>query len=174
MKKRIILSFTILFMAIFNFSMAADGPKPAPADKLSGVTNLVVNAHVTVVLVNSNNAVLEVVGNRSLTKLIEFEKKGNTLVIKASKYRDLTGAGIIYISANELRNIQINADANIRSLNTLQIPNLDVVLNGICEFTIHNIGEVNLTTGEKYTVQQSREEHTIPASVLPATKKYSF
>ena len=174
MKKTIILSFALLFMAIFNYSLATDGGKTVPSEKLAGVTNLVVNAHVTIVLVNNSNPVLEVVGNRSLSKQVEFQRTGNTLVIKASKYKDLTGAGVIYISANELRSIQVNADANIRSLNTLQIASLDVLLNGICEFTIHNIGEVNLTTSEKYTVEQNREERTIPASVLPSAKKYSF
>ena len=174
MKKTIVLSLVLLSMSLFNYSMAADGHSPIPSEKLAGVSTLIVNGDVTIVLVNNNNPVLEVVGKKSLSKNVSFEKTGNTLVISAPRNKDLTKAGTIYISANEFRKIQINGDANIRSLNTLQIPALEVIFNGVCEFDIHNIGEVYLRETKDYTIEQNKIVRKIPASVLENKQMRGF
>ena len=166
MKKTIVLSLALLSMSLFNFSMAADGHWPLPTEKLAGVNTLIVNANVTIVLVNNNNPVLEMVGNKSLSKNVSFEKTGNTLVISVPNRKNLVGAGVIYISANEFQKIQINGNSTIRTLNTLQIPTLDVVFNGVCEFEIHNIGEVNIKETKDYTLEQNKVVNKIPARVI--------
>ena len=87
-------------------------------------------------------------------------------MISAANKRNLAGAGIIYISANEFRKIRINGNSTIRTLNTLQIPSLDVIFNGVCEFEIHNIGEVNLVETKDYAIEQNKVMRKIPANVL--------
>jgi Putative auto-transporter adhesin, head GIN domain len=166
MKKPIVLSLVLLSISLLNYSVASDGHWPLSVEKLAGVNTLIVNANVTIVLVNNNSPVLEMVGNKSLSKNVSFEKTGNTLVISVANKKNLVGAGVIYISANEFRKIQINGNCNLRTLNTLQIPTLDVVFNGVCEFEIRNIGEVNIKESKDYILEQDKEVRKIPASVI--------
>lgn len=165
MKKTIIVSLALLITAVFNYSSGMSNGVP-PATELPYFTTLVINANVTVVLVDHNKAELEVDGTKTLNKLVTFTKKGDTLVINAPKYKNLIGDGIIYVPATHLRNIRINSKAYIRSLTMLQIPVLDVIVNGVCEFAISNLGEVNLISTEDYIVEQSREVRRLPASIV--------
>ena len=161
MKKTIILSSMLLLASIAGF--ATNEPV---ADKPFKLTTLIVDANVTVVLVNNDKALAEIPGGSAISKFVTMKKSGDTLVIGATKKRDLKGAGVIYVSANQLKNIQINSSATVRSLHSLQIPRLDVTINGTCDFAISNVGELNLKGTKFYTYEQVTETRQIPASVL--------
>lgn len=165
MKRTIVLSMAFIASMFLNFSLAAD-----PGDKTSKISTLVINAKVTVMLVGNDQATMEVIGDRNLEKAITFSRSGDSLIVGAVRNRDYTGDGIVYVSANQLRKIYVNSDAHVKSLNTLQIPVLDVVINGVCEFDIHNIGELNLVGTKDYVVEQKKESRRFPASVLESVK----
>jgi hypothetical protein len=169
MKKAIVLSVALLFATILNYSFAGQADKtPAPQDK---ITTLVINATVTVILVDNEKAQLEVTGRSLLSELVTFDHNSDTLVIGSTKKRDLTEAGVIYVPAAQLRNIRINSGATVRSLYVLNIPRLDVVINGACYLQVSNIGELNLIETDKYAIDASREVREVPASVLLSRKR---
>ena len=163
MKKTTILIFAISFTAIFNHSFARSIHDSLTTGEPFSITTLVINADVTVVLVNNDQAMLEATGGKSFKKSITLEKTGDTLVINSDRKRD-SYDGTIYVPASQLRKIHINSKAHVRSLFALQIPRLDVVINGACELAVSNIGEVNVIESQNYSFEQSTIVSHLPAS----------
>jgi hypothetical protein len=171
MKKTIVVSLALLFTAIFNYSSGMRTGEPLTTGEPDGITTLIINANVNVVLVDNDKATLEVAGENSLAKLVTFTKTGDTLVISSARNRNLKDAGTIFVPAGQLRKIHINREANVSSLYTLQISKLDVIINGICEFDIHTTGELNLIGTKDYTVVEHRREvRLLPAGILKNRK----
>lgn len=81
---------------------------------------------------------------------INIEQEGNSLIINAAKNRDFKKKGAIYIPASAITQIKINSAAVVRSANNLQIPLLNVFINGSCKVSIVNKGEVKLTGSLSY------------------------
>ena len=169
MKKTITMTVAFLMMAMINFSLGA--VKPSPDEKPQPITTLIINVPVTIMLVDNDQARPQIVGKNSLTQLVTLQQRGDTLVIASTKDRNLVNAGVIYIPAASLASIRINSDATVRSLQTLQIPKLNVVINGSCYFQVANIGEVNMVETEKYVFEQNREVRPLPANFV-RSKKY--
>ena len=107
MKKTIVVSFALLITAIFNYSSAMNKGEPMPTGESGGITTLIINGHVTVVLVGADKASLEVVGSNSLIKHVKLKKTGDTLVINSPKDRDFKEKGIVYVPASQLVKIRI-------------------------------------------------------------------
>ncbi|MBC7826543.1 MAG: hypothetical protein H7122_02265 [Chitinophagaceae bacterium] len=166
MKKTVVLFLAFLFTAIFNYSSGRSTGDPIKPDEPNGITTLVINADVTVVLVNNEKATLQAAGGKHFTQLVTLKKSGDTVVIGSTKNRNLKGSGIVYVPANQLRNIQVNSGANVRSLFPLRIPKLDVVVNGACTLAISNIGELNIAETKAYLIDKSTKVSQLPAGVL--------
>lgn len=165
MKRTIVLSMALFALMFANTTFANDNDP-----KSSRISTLIINAKVTVMLVGNDQSTLDIIGDKQMEKAITFSRNGDTLVINSIKNKDMVDDGIVYISANQLRKILVNNNAHVRSLNTLQVPTLDVVINGICEFDIHNIGELNLVGTKDFIVEQRKETRRVPSSVLDAAK----
>ena len=165
MKKTTISIFAVLFTALFNcsFGRSVHDSLATTTNKTFHITTLVINADVTVMLVNDDEAMLEATGNKAFKKYIRLWKTGDTLVINAEKDKTFFD-GTIYVPASQLRKIQINSKARVRSLFALQIPNLDVVINGACTFSISNVGEVNFTGTENFSFEEDRVVRQLPSS----------
>jgi hypothetical protein len=163
MKKMIKLSLAFLLAGILNYAPANSTDEPS---KPGSIRTLIINADVNVVLINHENATLKVVGDKPLIKFVTFKLTGDTLLIHSSKTRNLKGAGTIYIPASRLENIRINSDAYVRSLSMLQVPKLDVVINGSCIVAISNAGEFNITGTSNYSFEQDRYIRRHPAMVF--------
>lgn len=167
MKKLIVLFLTVFTCAFLNFSFATnDSHSTVTAGKSLCVSTLIVDADVTVVLVNNGKTVPEMVGNKSFSKHVALRISGDTLVISAPKSKSLQHAGVVYIPATHLRKIQINSEAHVKSLSYLRIAKLDVVVNGNCTFEVSNIGHVNLIETKGYFVESSRQVRQYPASAF--------
>jgi hypothetical protein len=171
MKKTIILSLAVFLTAIFNPSSAKNPGGPFINDEPDRITTLIINANVTVMLVNNHHTTLEVDGGKSPSKLVSLKKIGDTLVIDGNKNRYLQDAVIVYVPANQLKNIQINSEAHVRSLYILQIAKLAVTINGACELAISNIGEVNLIESDNFNFEHSTHVRRIPKNFI-VTKKF--
>lgn len=183
--KQSITSIILILVALFSSYAATandkmyspkyfTGDQLLPSEKVLGATTLVINARVNIVLVNSTSPILEITGKSSFAGRVTFERNGNTLTVNADKSKDLRNAGTIYISANELRKIQVNNEAEIRTLNTLENPSLDLHINSECQFSIHNVGALNVIPNSRYAIEGSREERLIPTSVFRRSNKYAF
>ena len=164
MKRLIILNFILLFTAIVNYSFGKTSTTPTPDS--SKITTLIIDANVKVVLADNENAQVQVFGDNTFTKLVTIKRSGDTLVIGSSKYRDLKSSGTIYVPANQLQNIRVNNSAQVQSLTTLQIPKLDVVVNGACKVTIASMGEVNLIETDGYLVDKTVVVRQVPQGIF--------
>ena len=161
-----ILFFLIFFTGLVNNSSASDTLSKVPSDKPYVLSTLIINANVTVVLVDNPNGNVEMVGNDFLSQHITFKQKGDTLTIGATKNKDFTNAGIIYVPANQLRKIHVNNDATVRSLHFIQVPKLEVVVNSLFRIAIANVGQVNFIETEDYFVEETREIRHLPAGLV--------
>jgi len=167
MKKRIVFSSVLTLLTIFSFASGKNNGEPGKENsKGSQLTTLIIDADVTVVLIKNDNAVAQLTGGAAFYKNVTLRKTGDTLVIGYVKNRNYKEKGIVYVSANQLKNIRINSAANVRSYESLRIPKLDVVINGACEFAISNIGDLNLKGTKFYDFEQTTQTRTIPAGAL--------
>lgn len=168
MKKAFLLSFAILVATIFTFSSGKSQPNPV-IDHPANITTLIVDASVTVMLVDNENTWAQIAGRKPHADQITLRKNGDTLVIGSAKRRTMKHSVTVYVPASHLRNIHVNSEASIRSLYALRIPRLDVIVNGECDVNITNIGELNLVETTNYYVEKTTEIRQIPSTQL---KKY--
>lgn len=170
--KKTIAFFLAFFMAgALSLSFVAPPGHHLP-DEHPGISVLVVNANVTVVLVGSNDAQLLVNDSKGRAKFVALSQRSDTLVIDALRGGRLTESTIVYVPASGLRKIHVNSGGAVRSLQSLQIPLLEVVVNGACRFAIRNIGTVNVLETDGYTVEQSTDVHPIPARTMTARSSW--
>jgi hypothetical protein len=127
---------------------------------------LIVNADVTVVLVGSDKAYVHADGDGAFINDLEIKQSGDTIMINSKRRKDLKARGIVFIPASQLKRIKINSGAHVRSLNTLQIPKLDVVINGACILAVSNIGALNLIETDDYSFEQTSEVRYWPSKVF--------
>lgn len=166
--KKIIL-FCAAFFVATSFCLAhSNGPGDTASVNSSRIETLIINANVTVVLVDDIAAQTNAVGSQKLTNLVEFKRTGDTLIIQSAKNRNLLSEGIVYVPASGLRKLHINSGAVVRSFYFLRLPTIDVVVNGPCVFAISNTGGLNLIETEKYASENSTQRRPLPPAILPA------
>ncbi|HEY6503850.1 MAG TPA: DUF2807 domain-containing protein [Chitinophagaceae bacterium] len=165
MKKTILTGVILLFSTIahYAFSMNTD-PLPA-AIKPAQPRTLVINANVTVVLVNGDDAFLRMEGGKDFEEQLTIRQTGHKLVIEAKRSRNLKGKGVIYVPAAYLKYIEINGDSYVKALTTLQNPKLDVLINGECKLHVVTTGVVNLLETERYSFEYKTRPVFIPVMV---------
>lgn len=165
MKKTLLLT-VILMTAIIHSSFSAGFEKlPVSGNsksKESAITSLVVNADVTIVLVNDKNRQVKMIGDETFMKLVSFKQYGNNLVVDASKNRDFKSNGIIYVSAASLENIRVNSAAHIRSSGILEIPDLKININGNCKVHVITTGKVSPAESYKYLFDYYQRDLLLP------------
>jgi hypothetical protein len=159
---------TLLCVLIARRSFATDDPAANPASGRTYIKTLIINADVTVILVNSDKISIDANGNEKFMSQVQIERSGDTLVINSQKRKDLREKGVIYVSASHLRRIRINSSAELRTFNVLQLPVLDVVINGDCKIAVSNTGVTNLIETKHYSVEQTKQVKEWPASVFLA------
>jgi hypothetical protein len=169
MTKTIVLCLALLFASVSHASGIATD-EPVKKEGSGKISTLIINADVTVVLVDYDNAQLEIIGKDFLKKFVTFRNSGDTLFIGAAKTRELRYAGVIYVPASQLKNIRINSKAMVRSMYFLQIPKLNVVINGACRISISNVGELNCIGINDFEVEQTTEVRQLPGGFLGNSK----
>lgn len=169
MNKSIFFMAVALVCALIMKQAHSMNERPASAAfSKSTIKTLVINADVTVVLVNSDKIATEVNGDAKFMDQVQVERSGDTVLINSSKRRDYTHKGVIYVSATQLRNIQINSRANVKTLNTLRLAKLDVVVNGDCRIAVSNTGITNLIETNNFSVEQTKQVRELPSNILLA------
>jgi len=163
MKRIIFLSLAVLGTALFSISIAAN--EPATKDPVP-VTTLVVNADVTVVLVNNGEMNTQASGEKVFIEQLLIKQSGDTLVIGSTKHRDYKEKGVVYVPAQQLKSIRINSGAHVKSLYPLNTPKIDVVVNGPCLVRVVTTGILNLIETEKYTYEQTTQSQKWPVSLI--------
>jgi hypothetical protein len=162
MKKTTVSILAVWLTAVFNLSFGRNDADSSLQEEPLYIRTLVINADVDVILVNNDEATLEATGNNPFKKYVRLWKTGDTLVIQAIKPKS-NFEGTIYVPATNIRKIHVNSKAHVRSLFALQIPNLDVVINGACDFSVSNIGEITITGSENYSFEADRHVRRLPS-----------
>jgi hypothetical protein len=165
MKFIILLTCALVMLVPGSYSRTIKN-NPGDAVETSRVKTLVVNANITLVLVNNSELKSTVYGENSLKQAVVFEQKGDTLFISTLKKKDYKQSGVVYISANEISRIQVNSRAHIRTVYPLQKPNIDIVVNGECKLEISNIGTVNIIETDRYLFDKKIETSEIPKEII--------
>lgn len=139
----------IVIISVSSFSM--DLPGSSRKD-FSAVSTLVVNANVTVILVNNSRQPVVIKGDDFFKDQVSVEQKDGAWVINSRKDQNLKTRGVVYIPANGLEQIQVNSAANIRSSNTLRMPLLRILINGNCRVHIATLGKIDFVENDFYQV----------------------
>src|SRR6185436_5762029 len=105
MKKKTIFSLVLTLLTILSFASGNNNGEPV-ATRPSQLSTLIVDANVTIVLVKNDYGTAALSGDEKFSKNIVFRKTGDTLVIGYVKNRDYKEKGVVYVSANQLKNIQ--------------------------------------------------------------------
>ncbi|RYG42831.1 MAG: hypothetical protein EOO01_22355 [Chitinophagaceae bacterium] len=135
------------------------------------ITSLVVNADVTIVLVNENRQPANLVGDSLFMEQVSVSQRGASLVVNASKKKDFRKRGVIYIPAGNIEHIVINNCSRISSATILQIPKLKLFVNGECEVDILVNGKVELSGNDSYEIEYRSKD--LPAGVPVVDKPRS-
>ena len=163
--KRSILLIALLWTAaipLFALKMPDD---PGKKQKREEITSLVINAHVTVVLINANSQPVRMGGNNFFLLNVEIRQVGGQVLIETTKKRDLKNKGVIYIPAGSLKYIEINSAADVSTASFLNIPALDVLINGECKVDIANRGLLNIKEGPYHEVRYQIKKEWAPAAL---------
>lgn len=167
--KRVTILLTMLLVSSLTFlafgETGKNNEEPAPS-----ISTLVINANVTVVLVNNHSLRPVITGDTEMARLITIKQSGDTLIVNASKGKNLKESGVVYIPATMLKQIRVNSEAHVLSLYTLKLPKIDVFINGACKIEIANVGSVNLVESENYEFEKTAEVRQLPVSVLKNMK----
>jgi hypothetical protein len=166
MKRLFFLSVLLVNAALFHSSFANSIDEPVPTYSRGPIKTLIINANVTVALIDSDKISAEATGSSKFLSQLRMEQRSDTLVINSTKKNDMKDGGVIYISANRLATIRVNSPALVKSMQTLQVARLDVVINGECEIRVSNTGLTNLIETSQFAVEQTRTVRQWPASVF--------
>jgi Putative auto-transporter adhesin, head GIN domain len=148
MKKTIFL--TMILMC--GISVSLFPRKSISPIKATNYTTLIINADVTVKLINASNSDAKLSGDDFFMQNVSITQSGNFLIINAAKDKNYKKKGVIYVPARTVREIRINNSASVESAAFLQIPELNILINGDCRVSITNRGKVILTGTENYEV----------------------
>ncbi|HEY0750823.1 MAG TPA: DUF2807 domain-containing protein [Chitinophagaceae bacterium] len=158
---------TVLFTLLFpvSSSLTTSSQQPVEEKNMQTITSLVINANVTVVLVNAYSQPVRIGGNDLFLLNVVLKQTGRKLVIESNKKRDLRNKGIIYIPAAGLEYIEINSAAAVRSANFLKIPLLEIRVNGECQVDISNLGQLKIKEGPDHEIRYKVKKETISGSI---------
>ena len=151
--KKVFLSILVALFAV-SLPLLAESKASLPGEISGVIKSVVINADVTVVLVNDNELIVRMDGTESFMQNIRLRQNDTELVVDAVKKGNLKEKGVIYIYAGELTNIQVNSAAYVCSLGILELARLDIMINGNCKILIRNIGDLKLHASEYYEFQE--------------------
>lgn len=152
--KRMFLSVILAALAGISSVHAVHPSDPTESDMK--ITSLVINASVTIILVDDSHPV-RAGGNEKFLANVTFKQTGNKLVIDAIKNRDFKNKGFIYVPASQLKYIEINSSADVSTATALSVPEMDVLINGACKIVIANKGKCNIKDTDNYVAEYEVE-----------------
>jgi Putative auto-transporter adhesin, head GIN domain len=167
MKKTIFLVMALQWVIISPMYSMSNNELPAVKEITTGAfTTVIINADVTVELLNTNGQAVQLSGDDNFMQNITIKQSGSRLVIDAVKNRNYKNKGVIYIPASAIKQIQINSAAHIQSAKTLRIPRLEILINGLCKVAIANKGELKLTGSEFYGANYVTRDARFPFVII--------
>lgn len=161
MKKRQATALAFALMALIT-TKAQD--RPAFNYKVSEVSltsfhRLVVNTDADVVLLQNDTlkkAFIE--GDEKLVAGIKIFIANDVMTISSTRPSSSRGKVQVTVAVNNLSRLEINAAAGVASINTLQTPELSVIVNGDCHLQLCSTGHISFTGAGTHEVAYVRTE----------------
>jgi hypothetical protein len=170
--KKTIITMIIFQLMMITATFAMSDPQPIIEDKNPKAIWLVeINADVTVVLGQFGNKKAFIDGDEEFRQQIVIRHMGHRLVISSLKNKDLRDKGVIYISAESLGDLQINSAAYVQSSGTLNVPLINVLINGACQVMLANTGEMNFVPGGQFDIEYKTRNDLNPLAFYKSRKK---
>jgi hypothetical protein len=172
MNKAIITGIIFQLMIIPATFAMSDRQSSFEEDKNpKAITSIEINADVTVVLGQFGNKQAFMEGDAQFMQQVIINHVGHRLVISAVKNRNLKDKGVIYISAESLSELRINSSAYVQSSGALNVPMLEVLINGACQVVLANTGKLNFVPSVLYDFEYKTMETFRPIDFYRFRKK---
>ena len=161
MKKKSVPALAFILMALVTVQ-AQDRETFAYKISEISLTNfhrLVVNTDVDVVLLQNDTlkkAFIE--GDEKLVTGIRIFIVNGVMTISSTRHPSYKGKVQVTVAVNNLSRLEINAAAGIASVNTLQSPELSVIINGDCYLQLSSTGHISFTGAGAHEVAYVRTE----------------
>jgi hypothetical protein len=126
---------------------------------LAPFRRLVIDAGIDVVLLQNDTlkkAFIE--GDEKLVADIKLIVSDGVMTVAAAHRISYRGKLQVTIAVNKLSRLDINAAADIASVNTLQSPALSVIVNGNCDIQLTSTGGISFTGSGQHEVAYLRTE----------------
>jgi hypothetical protein len=152
MKKKI-LSFILLTTVFIGSLFSQENLFPASIKKIAvtDFSKLIIRSDISIILLEGGpDDSIRIEGSDEFIKKIMILQADKELVVRTKSFKEVRHKGIVYIPVNSLENIEINADANVVSNNTLQSPVLNILIDGDCTVDIVLKGKLNIRESEDY------------------------
>jgi hypothetical protein len=160
------------FCTIVTTSLATPGKDPIVKEiKTGNIRSIVINANVTVMLLNFDDASVRVSGDKDFMKLVSISEHNGKLIINSTKNTNLVEKGTVFIPASSVGEILVNSAAQVKSVGPLEIPNLDIRINGECKIHLLHVGRVNLYGNDVYDYTRESRELLVPNNMLRTRKQ---
>ncbi|HEU4470706.1 MAG TPA: hypothetical protein VFR58_06475 [Flavisolibacter sp.] len=156
MKKAPILCLLVMLI-LSQFSIAKETRFNRYAGNKITPSVLVVDADVSVILLADDSILSVSCKNEQSLSALQFGLSSDTLTIRSSKKRRLPARTIIYVPAKRLQKIFIHRFAEVVSARTLKVPRLDIIVEGPCEFSISNQGDIAVAGTYQYDLEYTRK-----------------
>ena len=141
-------------MTVFVWPLVAqEDSSTAPIKKIAvaDFNKLIIRSDITIMLIESApEDSVRIEGSQEFIDKIMILQADKELIVRTRSFKDVKEKGIVYIPVNSLENIEIHADANVISYNTLHSPVLNILINGDCTVDIVLKGKLNIRESEEY------------------------
>ena len=110
-------------------------------------SKIVVANDIDILLSESTDRVIEVSGDSKYTRQVEWKIRDGVLYIR-SKAGSLKNKVEVSISVNQLSNVTVTGDSNVKSEGALNSKELKIFFDGEGKLSIKNTGAINIEKGD--------------------------
>jgi hypothetical protein len=151
-KLMVIMLITIFTGAEFSLGQTCDIMKDTFMKEIvKPIEKIIVNAAVNVVLLQDEEPSEPVVeGDENLMQEIITKQDGNTLTISAAKNVSYRGKVLVTVPVKQLRELVVNSNSEVASLNVLLSPSLAVLIAADCRIRLKSLGKIYFDGADAY------------------------
>jgi len=157
LRKVLLLVVLMASFATTTLAQEKGGNKISRKIQVYSFDKLRVDGDLLVMLVEEDTArTVYIEGKRDFVNSIHVKMENGGLTIQTTRKVDYARNAIVYVPVRTLRNLEVNADAKVYSLNELSSTTLDVLINGNCTVSIDVAGIVNFNAGPGYSYKYAK------------------
>jgi hypothetical protein len=153
MKKTLVITLLLLCGGLVT---QAEKTRPENSCKkiaVNAFTRLKVDANIDVILIEeARPGMVSIEGDKTLLDDIRVTVVNGELIVSSAKAKHYSNRVSIGIPVKQLSRLEINANANVSTLNELDSKSLEVRVNSDCRFNIKTNGKIEFTSPDDIDV----------------------